>query len=377
MTTSNLQPATPAAQHRFHFLDALRGLAALLVVTLHFPAIFARALIMRSAFLAVDFFFCLSGFVIAFSYERRLLSQISYKDFVVARLIRLYPLAALGTLIGTAGAILTCVLHLGTGTLLSLAPKAIFGFFLFPDVVVPNLHADMFPLDFMMWTLFFELLANFGYAALVRFRLAGNRVMLSIATTTFLLLVICRVKYGTLNLGVTLFTSPIALLRVAVSFSLGVLVFRAYHRYKRKAVNGSVATLLATILSIFMVYLFSGVNAFLSSAVWELLMVAVVFPALVFVGAHIALPSRWTSLCAFLGNVSYPLYILHGPLMWPLLLPGPSRFAWTNPNAAMAVVFPYAALLIFIAWITATFYDAPVRKRLTLAYQHRNAVIHA
>ncbi len=332
---------------------------------------------MHSAFLAVDFFFCLSGFVIAFSYERRLSDQLSFQDFFVARIIRLYPLAALGTLLGTIGAILSYIFHTGYMTLPGLMPQVLFGLLLVPDVAVPNLHYNMFPLDFMMWTLFFELVANFGYAALVRFRLAGSRLLLLLATVTFFLLVICRLKFGTLNLGVTLFTAPIALLRVAVSFSLGVLVFRAYRLHKRSALKGLSASIAALVLSLLFVYVFSGIHSFLHSAAWELTMVAVIFPALVYAGAHISLPGRWTKLCAFLGTISYPLYILHGPLLWPLLLAGPGAFALAHAKAAMSIMVVYAAILVFIAWLAAIFYDAPVRKRLTLAYQRRKAVIHA
>jgi peptidoglycan/LPS O-acetylase OafA/YrhL len=377
MTITHLQPATLPAQHRFHFLDALRGIAALLVITLHAPAVFTRALYMHSAYLAVDFFFCLSGFVIAFSYERRLAGQLSFQDFFVARIIRLYPLAALGTLFGTLGAIATYVLHAGHDTLLALVPQVLFGFLLLPDVAVPTLHSNMFPLDFMMWTLFFELVANFGYAVLVGFRFATSRILLLLASVAFLLLSACRIKFGTLNIGVTLYTAPVALLRVAVSFSIGVLVFRAYHRYKRAALKGLTASIAALTISLFFVYVFSGANSYLRSAAWELTMVAIVFPALVFIGAHISLASHWTSLCAFLGNVSYPLYILHGPLLWPLLQPGPGAFALTHATAAMAIMVAYVALLVFIARFAATFYDEPLRKRLTFAYQRRRISTNA
>lgn len=348
----------------------------MLVITLHAPAVFTRALFMHSAFLAVDFFFCLSGFVIAFSYERRLSAQLSFQDFFVARIIRLYPLAALGTLFGTLSAIATYIFHTGYVTIPSLVPQILFGFLLFPDIAVPNMHYNMFPLDFMMWTLFFELVANFGYAALVRFHLAGSRILLALATVTFLLLLFCRLKFGTLNVGVTLYTAPVAFLRVAVSFSIGVLVFRAYHRYKRSTVKGLTASIVALVISLLFVYIFSGAQPYLRSAAWELAMVVILFPTLVFAGAHISLPARWTSVCAFLGNISYPLYILHGPLLWPLLLPGPGNFALTHASAGMAIMVAYAALLVYIAWLAATFYDGPVRKRLTAAYQHRRTIIH-
>ena len=70
-------------RHRFHLLDALRGLAAMLVVTFHTPAQLKYFLNFPNSFLAVDFFFCLSGFVIAFSYEDRLKQSLSLRNFMV------------------------------------------------------------------------------------------------------------------------------------------------------------------------------------------------------------------------------------------------------------------------------------------------------
>src|ERR1039458_3367376 len=80
---------------RFHLLDAMRGIAAILVVLYHIPSIFKHTLDFPNSILAVDFFFCLSGFVIAFSYEQRLRDHLNFRDFMVVRLTRLYPLFAL------------------------------------------------------------------------------------------------------------------------------------------------------------------------------------------------------------------------------------------------------------------------------------------
>jgi peptidoglycan/LPS O-acetylase OafA/YrhL len=89
-----------AAREHFATLDGLRGVAALAVVALHALDPFELSSLMPNAGLAVDFFFCLSGFVIAYAYEQRLLSTMSFLGFAAARIIRLYPLILLGTLLG-------------------------------------------------------------------------------------------------------------------------------------------------------------------------------------------------------------------------------------------------------------------------------------
>jgi peptidoglycan/LPS O-acetylase OafA/YrhL len=90
----------------FILLDGLRGIAALAVGYLHASQIFEVSASPFPAYLAVDFFFCLSGFVVAFAYDDRLASGMTMFDFSLRRLIRLYPMIIVGVLLGlfsTAG----------------------------------------------------------------------------------------------------------------------------------------------------------------------------------------------------------------------------------------------------------------------------------
>jgi len=82
------------APHRFVALDSLRGLAALLVVLHHINgAGYLLSLpLFRYGSLAVDFFFVLSGFVIAANYGERLTQGFSIGRFMALRLGRVYPL---------------------------------------------------------------------------------------------------------------------------------------------------------------------------------------------------------------------------------------------------------------------------------------------
>jgi peptidoglycan/LPS O-acetylase OafA/YrhL len=86
---------TVYAHHSFKMLDGMRGVAAMGVVLYHLSQMLSLHLF-RAGYLAVDIFFCLSGFVIAHAYERRLLGGLSPLRFAAIRFARFFPLIALG-----------------------------------------------------------------------------------------------------------------------------------------------------------------------------------------------------------------------------------------------------------------------------------------
>ncbi|HWA29487.1 MAG TPA: acyltransferase [Rhizomicrobium sp.] len=83
-----------APQHRFQALDGWRGICALLIALHHFPAQGAiwHLPLVRNAWLLVDFFFVLSGFVITHAYRDRLADFAQARSFGVRRFFRLWPL---------------------------------------------------------------------------------------------------------------------------------------------------------------------------------------------------------------------------------------------------------------------------------------------
>jgi peptidoglycan/LPS O-acetylase OafA/YrhL len=88
------RPGVTDGRHQFVLLDGLRGVAALAVVVTHALYFFPPT---PMAYLAVDFFFMLSGFVLAHAYGERLRQGMTAGRFMAIRLIRLYPLYALGS----------------------------------------------------------------------------------------------------------------------------------------------------------------------------------------------------------------------------------------------------------------------------------------
>src|SRR5688572_32430384 len=102
MNKKNLNPGILQSKQHFEILDGLRGVAALAIVIFHFMewvfSDFSKNFI-GHGFLAVDFFFCLSGFVIGYAYDHRL-EKMGIVAFFKRRLIRLHPLVILGSVLG-------------------------------------------------------------------------------------------------------------------------------------------------------------------------------------------------------------------------------------------------------------------------------------
>ena len=113
---------TSTGAEHFHALDSLRGIAALVVLGLHFPstsAIVQNAFV-RNGWLFVDFFFVLSGFVIAASYGVRLRSGYPIGKFMFLRWGRLYPTLIAAVLITLAGQVaITAIGYGDAATLLT------------------------------------------------------------------------------------------------------------------------------------------------------------------------------------------------------------------------------------------------------------------
>lgn len=369
MLEKALDPATPPERHRFHFLDALRGLAAILVIIRHAPPVYRRAFVSPNSFLAVDFFFCLSGFVIAFSYEKRLQGLLTFKNFLLARVIRLYPIAAVGTMIGAVDTALFSRLYGHSPVpVLKLVQYIALGM-----LVLPTYPGILFPLDFVMWTLFFELVANIAYALLVKFGLAQLPVIAAIAGLSLVLIGVERKMLGTVDQGWDVNHAYLGLTRVCLSFFAGVLTFHIYKHFLERGVSATHSRFVGIGVIAVFVLILCGPAFFTRNAVSELLVLAVVFPLIVYLGAHVVLSPRWTVICAFLGTISYPLYILHPVLLRPLGAPGSRNYAAAHPAAAKVIMVLAGVILVVLSWVIARLYDTPMREMLTRYQRSRTA----
>src|SRR4051794_36570022 len=203
-------------------LDGLRGIAALVVVFLHGTLFIGNVgYTPDAACLAVDFFFLLSGFVIARAYDERLQRTMTWRQFMIVRLIRLYPMLFAGT---AMGAVLFIAVHfqkheLSAATTLLVATGS---FALIPAGLAAGTVA--YPLNIAAWSLFFEFAANALYGSPFG-RLNNRRLTVFVCVSGVAMVPMALWGGPYIEIG---FGSPLAFLlgavRVTYPFWIGVLL---------------------------------------------------------------------------------------------------------------------------------------------------------
>ena len=337
-----------ANPHRLAALDGMRGLAAIAVALMHGNSIFNLGWIPAHAYLAVDFFFLLSGYVLARAFDRRL-RQGGAVDFLQRRLIRLYPFIVLGSLMGFCELIIHGVLAHSVSlsqSVLDLASSLL----VIPTPPFISPHWRIYPVDPPLWSLFFEIAANLVYAAVAPW--LGNRRLWMLVGLSGLTFAITLILLNGSDIGLGHF--KMAGLRVAFSFSLGVALHRTLGPDPKKLVLPwvSMPAIFAVLVAVLLAPAAPG---------WAYDFVAVfaLFPALLVLAitTH-AGGSRLQSVCLVLGELSYPLYAIHMPFF--LMLSGMflGNSARTGGIGCMTVSLATVTLL---SWFLARCYDQPVR----------------
>ncbi|ESW85762.1 acetyltransferase [Mesorhizobium sp. LSJC285A00] len=362
-----MQPAAP--RHVYLNLDAIRGVAAISVMLYHFSPFLAAGKVLPSSYLAVDLFFLLSGFVIAHAYDRKIENGMGFGTFVAIRLIRLYPLYLAGTLLGFFYLVVKNRLIPAEympiseiGTMLTT------GMFFIP--LVSDAYHTIFPLNPASWSLFFELIVNIAYVAV--FFLLTKRVLSTLIAVSLVLLVVVSIIAGTLDFGMTGSTIISGLPRVCFSFFLGVLLCRSMTRYQsglgflRR--GWWIEAAIALTLIVFAIAPAGGARV-----AYDLACVVFVFPALVVVGTIAPTAPRLSGLYGWLGRISYPIYIIHTPLL--MIIAGAGKAAAIDPFAHhpwFGIVM--AVSVIVIADIATRLYDEPLRRFLQRLMLRKRAV---
>ncbi len=282
---------------RLQTIDALRGVAALFVLLGHAATFFDLQHIPRF-WLAVDLFFLISGYVLAAVYEPRFREGLTATAFLKARLLRLYPLYLVGLVVGIISAIAALALKRGDLSAGEFVVAVLSGLLMLPS---PTWAGDdsLFPLNFPAWSLFFELVANLALALLWR-RLTTPMLLLIVATSAAGML-----AYGDPGAGESWSSILGGIPRVGFSFFLGVLIQR-YRRPSRSpgwspwfAVAG-----LATVL---------WLRNLPGGALADFATVFLVFPVILWLVAE--REPKLSDMAQALGAMSYPLYVIHAPLI--------------------------------------------------------------
>lgn len=348
-----LIPALLHTKQHFDILDGLRGVAALAVVIFHFmewvypdPA----DNFIGHGFLAVDFFFCLSGFVIGYAYDNRI-ARIGMREFFKSRLIRLHPLVMLGSVLGLLGLILDPfdTNTYDAGKLVFLLTGALF---MIPLPSMEERFYNNFPLNAPAWSLFWEYVANIVYA----FVLCKLHRRLLIIFTIIAAVGLCIVSYRAGNLlgGWSKDNFFDGGVRVAYSFSIGLLIYRSNWIIKSRLGFLGPGILLALAF-------------IMPSTKWNWLTEAMVvlfyFPLILALGAGSELSPQWKKICRFAGNISYPLYMTHYAFLWIF-----GHYLTTQKpsgNELSYVIIGGIVFLILFAYGIMVLFDIPVRKYLS------------
>lgn len=343
----------------FHSLDLLRGIAAIGVVTYHMQAVFAP-ISAASGYLAVDLFFLISGVVLSHAYEHRFRAGMGTLAFMRARIIRLYPLYFLGTLLGIAE---TLASWLGRNSL-HWEPETISQAALLALLILPNFPAkpndQLFPMNIPCWSLFFELLVNFAFAA--AWPLLASRRLVLVCLSTGCAIILTIWHQGNINLGTDWSSFAVGMVRTAFGFFAGVLISRRLRNSRRSESNLAVLAIAAVVA----VALFASPHGEFR-AVWDATCVLVVFPLIVCCGTLVD-PRRWLKGAALvIGTTSYAVYVLHSPISAVLnsLLPIRSGVAAQPGVAAPYSLLPLLVVLITGCWLVDKYFDAPVRRQLS------------
>jgi peptidoglycan/LPS O-acetylase OafA/YrhL len=274
-------------------------------------------------------------------------------QFFKLRLIRLHPLVIIGSVIGLLAFIFDPFSKLystyGNGqTLLMFITSCL----LIPYPIVHERYFNLFHLNPPTWSLFWEYIANIFYVLII-FKLRNKMIWI------LLLLAAIGIGYEAHRyryIGVGWGGDNIlgGGIRVFYSFLAGILIYRSNYIIKSRLGFIGVGLLLTVAFFI----------PFTNKTSWitDIISVIIYFPFVIALGAGAQLTSSLSKLCKFLGDISYPLYMIHYPFLWLFL----SYMEANKPTEnQMAIIIPLAVTaLIAFAHIVLRFLDQPIRKYL-------------
>ncbi|MGD0109528.1 MAG: acyltransferase [Rhodopila sp.] len=324
---------------RMPTLDGLRGVAALIVMFGHATAVIYQDPAAPRKGLAVAFFFMLSGFVLAHAYQGKLTHGLSLGGFLRVRAIRLYPMIIAASILSFVVRFLVDGRFHLNAAWLTATLAALLGL---PSPPIPPNVYGYFPLNAPEWSLFYELAlsALFG---IVLYRLKSRHIAVtaSVALTGDIVLrAIYKIEAD------VLWTESFGAI---AAFCIGVLLLRfaANDRVSRRSIP-LIVLAVPIVAATFMPH---------SVGWWfDIAAVNVIFPAVILGGVY---TRNTTSLPRILGGISYPLYILH----WPIMV-ACNNVLVPRIGSAMAL----ASVCIFsisTSWLALKIFDEPVRAWLT------------
>jgi len=358
----------------YNILDGLRGVAALTVVCFHLFEAYATSHLdqrINHGYLAVDFFFILSGFVVGYAYDDRW-KTMTIKDFIKRRFIRLHPMVVIGAFIGafmfyTQGC---SAWDVSKVSIITLFIATLINVCLIPATPGFEIRGvgEMYPLNGPSWSLFFEYIGNILYAFFIH-KLSTK------ALSVLVLLAGCGLAafaiwgpLGDICVGFSLTEDNVigGSLRMLFSFSAGLLLSRIF---KPTNIKGAFWICSIAVIALLAIPRIGGSENLWMNGLYDTICAILIFPLLVYLGASGKTTDKITTrICKFLGDISYPLYMVHYPFIY-------LYYAWVkNENLTFVQSLPGASALVIgcviLAYLCLKLYDEPVRKFLTKHLLH-------
>ena len=369
--TVNISQSKP----HYEILDGLRGVAAIMVVFFHVFETFSNGdhtkQFINHGYLAVDFFFMLSGYVISYAYDNRW-SQMTMKDFFIRRLVRLQPMIIIGSLVGAVLFYFQQSEGLGWGGIATTPVWKLLLVMVIGMTVIPvgkglDIRGwnEMHPLNGPSWSLFFEYIANIAYAVFLR---KASKMVLRILVfiaAGFTIHYAFTNPHGDIIGGWSIDDATqlkIGFIRLSFPFLMGIFLARVV---KLKYTKNAFLTTSILLIILFSFPRLGGNTAPWKNAFYECFTLMIMFPIVILLGAGGKVIGETANrFCKFLGDISYPIYITHFPLVYVYM-------AWVaNGKHTLAepqswiVGFITVIISIIMAYVFMKFYDIPVRKWL-------------
>lgn len=386
-TSNNLYVSKP----RYEILDGLRGVAAVIVVMFHLLETYSKGIpyqILNHGYLAVDFFFVLSGFVVGYAYDGRWSRGMTFRGFCKRRIIRLQPMLVFGTLLGAL------LFYMGGDhpdfasvmktPWWTVALLAIWGGTVLPIPKSWDVRgwSEFNPLNGATWSLMWEYVANLVYGLVLRRVRLGWMTVLAVAAGALTVMLSMNIDiFGVLEArSYAAYTvvggwslTPDQLLvgvsRLSYPFIMGLLISRVDWMKIDIRRHGFIwcSLLLAAALVIPRV---GGTNPenFWMNGLYESAIILLLFPAIIMMGRGSTVAGeRYEGLCKLLGDISYPLYVTHYPLIYMQM-----SWAATHPDAPTSThIFMACCFFVLatgLAYASMKLYDEPVRKWLAAKF---------
>ncbi|MDE7166905.1 MAG: acyltransferase [Bacteroidaceae bacterium] len=378
---------------RYEILDGLRGVAAVIVVMFHLFETYSKGVpyqILNHGYLAVDFFFALSGFVVGYAYDSRWGNGMTFGSFCKRRIIRLQPMLVLGTIVGALLFFMGAD-HPGFASIINTPWWIVLLLALWGSTVLPippswdvRGWSEFNPLNGATWSLLWEYIANLLYGlvlhklrlrtlSILAFSAALLTIMLCLNLDPLHILEVRSYAAYTVIGGWSLTPDQllIGFTRLSYPFLIGLVISRVARMQITISRHGFLfcSFVLVAVLVLPRVGGASPKNYWMNG-LYEIFAILMVFPLVIMMGRGSTVKGEWyEGACKFLGDISYPLYVTHYPIIY-------MQMSWvaTHRDAPASTHVSVACccfiIALALAYAAMKLYDIPVRSWLSKKFLH-------